>query len=144
MITSALCNSYMNELPQGLHNFQPTGDVFKLALYDDSATLNASTTTYTATGESSGTGYTAGGAIITSVTPVLSGSISILDFADFTFSTVTLSNVRGALIYNSTNGNRAVAVLRFNSLVAATSQDVKIIFPGATVNTAILRITNNG
>ena len=57
---------------------------------------------------------------------------------------MTLSNVRGALIYNSTNGNRAVAVLRFNSLVAATSQDVKIIFPGATVNTAILRITNNG
>jgi hypothetical protein len=144
MITSALCNSYANELPQGLHNFQAAGDVFKLALYDDAATLNASTTIYTTTNEASGTGYTAGGAIITSVTPVLSGSISILDFADLTFSTMTLNNVRGALIYNSTNGNRAVAVLRFNSLVTATAQDVNVIFPGATVNTAILRITNNG
>lgn len=144
MITGAVCTTFINELPQGLHNLQAGGNVYKVALYDNSATLNASTTVYSTTNEITGTGYTAGGEIVTSVTPVTSGTTSLLDFADAAFAAVTISNVGGALIYNSTNGNRAVVVLEFNSVVAATAKTLNIIFPGATVSTAILRIANNG
>ena len=85
-ITSALCTSFKQEILVGTHNFTATsGNTFKLALYTSSATLNASTTAYTTSNEVSGTGYTAAGAALTSVTPTTSGTTAFCDFADLTF-----------------------------------------------------------
>ena len=139
-ITQALCSSFKQELALGLHNFTlTTGNVFKVALYTSAATLGASTTTYSATNEASGTGYTAGGGTLTNITPVLSGSTAILDFQDYTWSSSTIT-ARGALIYNSTNGNRAVLVLDFGADKSSTAGDFSIIFPAADASNAIIRI----
>lgn len=139
-ITQALASSFKQELAQGLHNFTlSTGNVFKIALYTSAATLGASTTAYNATNEVSGTGYSAGGNTLTNVTPVLSGTTAILDFADTTWSTSTIT-ARGALIYNSTNSNRAVAILDFGSDKSSSAGDFTIVFPVADASNAIIRI----
>lgn len=139
-ITQALCSSFKQELVTGTHNFTAsTGDIFKIALYTSAATLGASTTAYTTTNEVVGTGYTAGGKNMVSVTPVLSGTTAICDFTDVTWSTVTLT-ARGALIYNSSKANRAVLVLDFGSDKTATAGDFTIIFPVADASNAIIRI----
>lgn len=139
-ITQALCSSFKQELVTGTHNFTAsTGDIFKIALYTSAATLGASTTAYTTTNEVVGTGYTAGGKNMVSVTPVLSGTTAICDFSDVTWSTVTLT-ARGALIYNSSKANRAVLVLDFGSDKTATAGDFTIIFPVADASNAIIRI----
>jgi hypothetical protein len=134
-----VCTSFKVELLRGLHNFDNGGDTFKLALYDSTATLNASTTVYTTTGEVSGTGYSAGGAALTNVTPTSGGTTGYADFDDLTFSTVTLT-ARGALIYNSTNGNRAVQVLDFVSNQTKTAADLVITFPTGDALNAIVRV----
>lgn len=140
-ITQALADSFKQEMLVGTHDFTATtGDVFKIALYTSSATLNASTTAYSATNEVSGTGYTAGGATLTSVTPVLSGSTAICDFADVTWSTATIT-ARGALIYNSSKSDKAVLVLDFGSDKTATAGDFNIAFPTADASSAIIRIS---
>lgn len=139
-ITQALCSSFKQELVTGTHNFTAsTGDIFKIALYTSAATLGASTTVYSTTNEVVGTGYTAGGRNMVSVTPVLSGTTAICDFADVTWTTVTLT-ARGALIYNSSKANRAVLVLDFGSDKTATAGDFTIIFPVADASNAIIRI----
>ena len=139
-ITQALCSSFKQELVTGTHNFtESTGDIFKIALYTSAATLGASTTVYATTNEVVGTGYTAGGKNMVSVTPVLSGTTAICDFADVTWTTVTLT-ARGALIYNSSKANRAVLVLDFGSDKTATAGDFTIIFPVADASNAIIRI----
>lgn len=139
-ITQALCSSFKQELVTGTHNFTAsTGDIFKIALYTSAATLGASTTAYSVTNEVVGTGYTAGGKNMVSVTPVLSGTTAICDFTDVTWSTVTLT-ARGALIYNSSKANRAVLVLDFGSDKTATAGDFTIIFPVADASNAIIRI----
>lgn len=139
-ITQALCSSFKVELGQGLHNFtNGSGNVFKIALYTSAATLGATTTVYSATNEVVGTGYTAGGGTLVSSTPVLSATTAVFDFADFTWTTATIT-ARGALIYNSTNGNRAVMVLDFGSDKSSTAGDFSIIFPTADASSAILRI----
>lgn len=141
-ITQAICSSWKSEIGQGLHDFTvSTGDTFKCALYTSSATINASTTAYTASGEVSGSGYNAGGESLTNVTPVTSGTTGIYDFADLTFSSITVSGIRGCLIYNSTNGNRAVCVLDFGGDQTVSGGDLTIQFPSATVTTALIRIT---
>jgi hypothetical protein len=132
------------ELGQGLHDLSTGGNTFKCALYSSQATLNAGTTVYSTTNEVSGTGYVAGGATLTNVDPSLSNGKALYDFANLTFSTVTLSNVRGALIYNSTNGNRAVAALNFGADYSPSAQDLNIVFPSVTSTTALIRITPNG
>src|SRR3954468_23217366 len=116
-ITQAISNSFKPELMQALHNFTTsTGNVFKIALYPSTATLSASTATYSSSGEiAAGGNYSTGGNILTNVTPTLSTATGITDFADTTWSTSTITNARGALIYNSTNGNRAVVVLDFGA-----------------------------
>ena len=144
MIESGTCKSFLNELVQGLHNFAVAGDTFKFALYENSSGISSATTVYSTTGEVSGTNYTAGGEQLTSVTPVLTTNTSLLDFDDLDFTTLTVSNIGGGLIYNSTNGNKAVAVLKFNEEQSAVGQTVSITFPGVTINTAILRIKANG
>lgn len=139
-ITSAICTSFKKELAQGVHDFtHSTGDVFKIALYTSSATLNATTTAYSATNEVSGTGYSAGGATLTNVTPTTSGTTAILDFEDVSWSSATIT-ARGALIYNSTDGNKAVCVLDFGSDVVSTNATFEIRFPTADASSAIIRI----
>jgi hypothetical protein len=112
-ITSAICTSFKQELLVGTHNFTASsGNTFKLALYTSSASLGASTTAYTTSNEVSGTNYTAGGNALTNVTPTTSGTTAIVDFADLTFGTATVT-ARGCLIYNDTNSDKAVAAIDF-------------------------------
>tara|TARA_R110000824_G_scaffold159960_1_gene334586 strand:+ start:3430 stop:3858 length:429 start_codon:yes stop_codon:yes gene_type:complete len=139
-ISQAVCSSFKSELLQGLHNFtNSSGNTFKLALYTSSASLGASTTAYSATNEASGTNYTAGGGALTNVTPSLSGTTAITDFADLTFSNATVT-ANGALIYNDTNADRAVVVLAFGSDKTSTEGDFTIAFPTADASNAIIRI----
>ena len=139
-ISQALCTSFKVELMTGTHNFTTsTGNTFKLALYTSAATLGATTTAYSATNEASGSGYTAGGATLTNVTPTSSGTTAFTDFADLTFSTVTIT-ANGALIYNSSASNKAVAVLAFGSDKTATAGNFTIVFPTADSTSAIIRI----
>jgi hypothetical protein len=136
-----LCTSFKVELLAGTHNFTTgTGDTFKLALYDNSASFTAATTAYTATNEVSGTGYSAGGGTLTNVTPTSSGTTAFIDFADLTFSTATIT-ARGALIYNSSAaGNPAVCILDFGADKTSTAGDFTIVFPTADASNAIVRI----
>ncbi len=139
-ITSALCTSFKQEILVGTHNFTATsGNSFKLALYTSSATLNASTTAYTTSNEVSGTGYTATGAALTSVTPTTSGTPAFCDFADLTFSSSTIT-ANGALIYNDTQSDKAVCTLAFGGDKTSTAGDFTIQFPTADASNAIIRI----
>ena len=136
----ALCTSFKVELMTATHNFTAsTGNTFKLALYTSAATLGATTTAYSATNEATGTNYTAGGANLTNVTPTSSGTTAFTDFADLTFSNVTIT-ANGALIYNSSASNRAVCVLAFGSDKTATAGNFTIVFPTADASNAIIRI----
>lgn len=140
-IYQTMCTSFKAEVAQALHNFTAgTGDVFKLALYVATANLGADTTAYTSTGEASGTNYTAGGIALTNITPTTSGTTGYWSFDDATFSNVTLT-CAGALIYNSTNGNRAVCVLNFGQTITKTASNLVITFPAPGATDAVLRIT---
>ena len=140
-IIQTLTTSFKVEVAQALHNFTTgTGDVFKLALYTANADLGASTTAYTAAGEASGTNYSAGGIALTNITPSFQGTTSYWSFETATFTNVTLT-CNGALIYNSTNGNRSVAVLNFGVNITKTAQNLVITFPANDATNAVLRIT---
>lgn len=136
-----LCTSFKKELLEAVHNFKTSGgDTFKLALYTNSASFDASTTAYTATNEISGTGYSAGGGTLTRIDPTSSGTTAFTDFSDLTFSSATIT-ARGALIYNDTaSGDPAVAVLDFGADKTVTSGDFTIAFPPADSSNAIIRI----
>jgi hypothetical protein len=134
-----LCTSFKKEVLEGLHDFNVGANTYKLALYTNSASFTAATTVYTATNEVSGTGYSAGGGTLTNIDPTTSGTTAFIDFADLTFSTATIT-ARGALIYNSTNGNRTVCVLDFGSDKTSTAGDFTIVFPTADASNAIVRI----
>ena len=139
-ISQAMCTSFKQELLTGTHDFtNSTGDTFKIALYTSSATLGAATTAYSVTNEVSGTGYTAGGNTLTNVTPSTSGTTAFTDFADTTWSSATIT-ARGALIYNSTDSDKAVVVLDFGSDKTSTNGDFTIQFPTADASNAIIRI----
>ena len=140
-IYQTMCTSFKAEVAQALHNFTAgTGDVFKLALYVATANLGADTTAYTSTGEASGTNYTAGGIVLTNITPTTSGTTAYWSFQNVTFSNVTLT-CAGALIYNFTNGNRAVCVLNFGTTIVKSASDLTITFPPPGATDAVLRIT---
>ena len=140
-ITQAVCNSFKSELLGGVHDFDSgSGQVFKLALYSSAANLSAATTVYTSTNEVSATGqYTAGGGVLASQQVSLDGSVAIVDFADLSFTGVTLT-AEGALIYNTSASNKAVCVLNFGGDKTATSGTFTIQFPAFTSAAAILRI----
>ena len=148
-ITQAMATSFKVEILDGIHNFgtgviraSTAADVFKIALYTSSATLSAATTAYTATDEvsSSGTNYTAGGKTLTiSQVPTSTSTTAWLDFADVTWDSATIT-ANGALIYNETQGNKAVAVLAFGGDKTSTAGNFTIQFPAAAASTAILRI----
>lgn len=139
-ISQTLCTSFKQELLQGIHDFTAsTGDTFKIALYTSSASLDASTATYSTSNEVTGTGYTAGGNTLTNVTPTTSGTTAFVDFDDTTWTSATIT-AAGALIYNSTDGDRAVAVLDFGGDKTSTNGDFVIQFPTADASNAIIRI----
>lgn len=147
-ITQAMCTSFKVELLSGGHNFNTTNvarsantaDSFKIALYTSSATLDATTTAYSATNEASGTGYTATGNVLTiSQVPTSTSTTAWLDFSDTTWSSSTIT-ANGALIYNDTNSDTAVAVLAFGGDKTSTNGDFTIIFPTADSTSAIIRI----
>jgi len=137
-ITQAMCTSFKVDLLEGDQDFDV--DTFKIALYTSSATLDASTTAYSVTNEVSGTGYTAGGNTLTvSTTPTSSGTTAFISFNNTTWSTATIT-ARGALIYNSSKADAAVAVLDFGSDKTSTAGDFTIQFPTADASNAIIRI----
>ena len=144
-ITQAVANSFKKELLEGEHKFQFSGgNNFKLALYVSTATLNSATTAYTSTGEVDPSGqYTAGGGALVKPNPSTSvaSGIAIVTFANLSFTGVTIT-ARGALIYNTSSSNKAVAVLDFTSDKTATSGTFTIQFPNFTTSAAILRIGN--
>lgn len=139
------CTSFKDELLEGVHDFRTsgTGDVFKLAMYTNTASFTETATAYTATNEISGTGYTAGGGTLSNVSPVVSGTTAFTDFADLIFSAATITAF-GAIIYNSTPNhtytNPACVVLDFGGSRTSTAGDFTIVFPAANSSAAIIRI----
>jgi hypothetical protein len=142
-----MCTSFKQQILQAAHDFTAsTGDTFKLALYDNSASFTAATTAYTATNEVPNSGsYSAGGGTLTNVTPTTSGTTAFTDFADLSFTSATITAF-GALIYNTTptSGlgltNPTVCVLDFGGAKTSTSGTFTVIFPAATASDAIIRI----
>lgn len=142
MIAQTLTTSFKVQLLTATHDFTPsTGDTFKMALYLPTADIGASTTAYTTTGEITDTGYTAGGIVLTTVTPTSSGTTAYVSFSTATFTGVVSSSIAGALIYNSSKSNKSVAVLDFGSTKTSTvANPLVITFPTASSTTAIIRL----
>jgi|TARA_R100001443_G_scaffold15840_3_gene25645 hypothetical protein len=138
-ITQALCNSFKQELLQGLHDLD--GHTLKMALFTSSATLDATTTAYSTTNESSGTGYTAGGATLANVAVSLSGTTAFVDFDNVSFTSATISDAAGALIYNSSASDRAIAVIDFGATKSVSSGTLTITLPTASATTALIRVS---
>ena len=142
-ISSAICNSFKQEILVGTHNFTASsGNSFKIALYTSSASLGAGTTAYSDTNEisnSSGSAYSAGGKTITSVTPALDGSTACCDFADVSFTSASFT-ANGCLIYNDTQSDKACAVIAFGGDKTVSSGTFTIQFPAADASNAIIRI----
>jgi hypothetical protein len=141
MITQGLCNSFKQGLLEGVFNFSATTDqVFKIALYTTAATISPHTTTYTTSGEVVGSGYTAGGEVLTiSVPPTLDGSVAYINFVNVLWPVTSLT-ARGALIYKEDGvTNPAIAVLLFGEEKTTSGGEFEIEFPLSTAQTAIVR-----
>ena len=137
-----MCTSFKVELMKAVHNFTTgTGNTFKLALYDNSASFTAATTAYTVTNEVANSGtYAAGGGTLTNVTPTSTSTTAFTDFADLSFTSATITAF-GALIYNDTAaGDPTVCVLDFGGAKTSTSGTFTIIFPTNDSTSAIIRI----
>ena len=149
-ISQTLATSFKVEILDGIHNFgvgviraSTAADTFKIALYSTLATLNAATTVYTTQDEVTGTGYVAGGnTLVISQVPTSTSTETVawLNFQNSSWANATFS-ADGALIYNSTQGNKAVAVLNFGSTKTTTNQTFTVTFPASTSSAAIIRIT---
>jgi len=140
-ITSAVCNSFKQEILEAEHNFTAsTGDTFNLALYDSDATLSKSTTAYTTSEELATTGgYTAKGKALTSVTPVLDSDTAVCDFANVSWTSASFT-ARGCLIFNDDNSDTSVCAIDFGGDKTVTSGTFTIEFPAAAASTAIIQI----
>lgn len=142
-ITTAMCNSFKQELLGGVHDLDT--DSIKLALIkaSPSGTYNASTTNYSDvtnnTDEASGTNYANGGQVLDGASITLSGSTAIVDFTDEVFTDVTIS-ADGCIIYNASQGSKAICVIDFGGTVSATAGDLTIEFPTADASNAVIRI----
>ena len=153
-----MMTSFKKELMFGAHDFDSsTGDTFKLALYTNSADgtdfggsgtdMDETITAYNATNEVGNSGsYSAGGGTLTTVDPTTDGTTALVDFADLTFTSATIT-ARGAVVYNSTPNttsialtNPAVLVLDFGADKTSTAGDFSIVFPTANASNAIIRI----
>jgi len=142
-ITSAVCNSFKTEVLQAVHNFTNGGNTFNLALYTSSATLDKTTTAYSATNEitnTSGSAYVAKGEALTNVTPALSGDTACCDFSDVSWTSASFT-ANGCLIFNDTaSGDPAVCAIAFGSDKTVSSGTFTVQFPTADASNAILRI----
>jgi hypothetical protein len=140
-IAQAVANSFKKEILEGIHDLESGGDVFKLALYTSAANLSAATTSFTTGSEVANTGqYASGGGVLTGQSTSLDTGVAIVDFAELSFTGVTLT-ARGALIYNTSESNKAVAVLDFGGDKTATAGTFTIQFPTFNSTNAILRIS---
>ena len=142
-ITQAIANSFKKQLLDGDQDFTaaPSGDIFKIALYTSSATLNSATTSFTTGNQVPNSGqYTSGGGKLVNLATSITAGVARVDFADRSFTNVTIT-ARGALIYNTSASNSAVAVLDFGGDKTATSGVFTIQFPANTSTAAILRIS---
>ena len=147
-ITQGLCTSFKVQMLNAEHAFgttvvraSTTPDVFKIALYTSAADLGPNTTVYTTSGEvPNGSGYTTGGKTLTSTQPSSSEGVAYLDFSDAVWNASSIT-ARGALIYNSTQGNKAVAVLNFGADRQSSSGDFIVQFPANNAGNAIIRVT---
>ena len=146
-IQQTATTSFKVELLQAVHNFGPTSpNTFKVALYTAAANIGPATTIYSTTNEVTGTGYTAGGnTLVISLSPTSGNNSSNVPTAYISFNNSTWTNAtftcRGALVYNSTQGNKSVAVLDFGSDKTVTNDIFQIIFPTPDANSAIVRIS---
>jgi hypothetical protein len=146
-ISQGLATSFKVQILTATHNFgtapiraTTAADTFKIALYTSSATLGTTTTVYTTSNEVTGAGYTVGGNTLSvSVVPTSSGTTAYLSFSNTTWASSTIT-ARGALIYNASQGNAAVAVFDFGSDKSTTSGDFTIVFPTADASNAVIRI----
>ena len=140
-MANTVCTSFKSELLSGVHDFATAGDTFKLSLYTSSSTINnASTTIYTTSDEVADSGsYSAGGGSLANQAVSSDGTTAIVDFDDLSFTSATIT-ARYALIYNSTDSNKAVCVLDFGSDQTSTSGTFTIQFPSAGASTAIIRV----
>jgi hypothetical protein len=140
-ITQSLTTSFKVDLLSGTMDFTSgTGDTFKMALYTSSATLGPTTTIYTASNEVTGSGYAAGGNTLTiSQSPTSGGTTAFISFANTSWSSATFTT-RGALIYNSSQGNKAVAVFDFGSDKTVSNGTFTVTFPTADATNAVIRI----
>ena len=135
-ITQAMCTSFKSEVLQEGH--QLATDTIKIALYTSSASLDATTTAYSSSNEVSGTGYTATGVTLTSTAVSTTGTTAHFDADDPTWTSASFT-ANGALIYNSSNSNKAIAVLAFGGDFTVAGGTFKIVFPAAG-STASIRI----
>jgi hypothetical protein len=140
-VSQAMCTSFKKELFTATHNFAASGGhTFKVALFNPSAVLNETTTVYSTSNETAGTNYTAGGVTMTNVDPSVSGTTAMATFSNNpTWPNATFSASQ-ALLYNSTSGNKAVAVLDFGGVQTVTAGDFVITIPAVTSTTALLRL----
>ena len=142
-ISSAICTSFKQEILVGTHNFTASsGNTFKIALYTSDASLGAATTAFSTSNEisnTSGSAYSSGGATLTSVTPTTDGTTAVCDFSDVSFTSASFT-ANGALIYNSSQSNKAVAVIAFGGDKTVSSVTFPIQFPTADASNAIIRI----
>ena len=138
-ITQTVCTSFKKELLEGVHNF--TSHVFKIALYTDASTLNADTTVYITDNQvASGNGYTTGGESLTAVAPSSADGVGFANFTDATWTSSSFT-ARGALIYNSSAGNKAVMVLDFGADKTSNNSTFTVGMPASTSTAALIRIT---
>ena len=136
-IAQAMCSSFKQQILLGEHDMDT--DTFKIALYTSLATLGPATTVYSTSDEVVGTGYTAGGNTLTGATVSLSGTTAFVNFSDSSLTTATIT-ARGALIYNSSKANKAVAVLDFGSDKISTGGTFTVQFPVNDASSAVIRI----
>jgi hypothetical protein len=146
-ILQGATTSFKVELLQAVHNFGPTSaNTFKIALYTASADINASTTVYSTTNEVTGTGYTAGGnTLVISTSPTSGNNSSNIPTAYISFTNTSWTSAtftaRAALIYNSSQSNKSVAILDFGTDKTVSNDTFQIIFPTPDANSAIVRIS---
>tara|TARA_R100001082_G_scaffold95581_1_gene62832 strand:+ start:4602 stop:5030 length:429 start_codon:yes stop_codon:yes gene_type:complete len=140
-IIAGMTDSFKEQLLKKEHDLED--DTLKIALYTKDASIGPNTTIYTTSGEVSGTNYTAGGNVLSGKTITVSGGTVYVDFNDSTWSSATVSDVSGALIYNSTAGLKSIAVLDFgvSGGISVNASDFKVKFPSATADDAIIRIS---
>jgi len=136
-IVQGMCSQFKQDILLGIHDLDT--DTLKIALYTEDANIDTSTTVYTAIGEVSGTGYITGGQTLTGVSVSLSGTTAFVDFANPSWAGASFT-AKGALIYNFSKSNKAIAVLDFGANKTATNTTFEIQFPANAANTAVIRI----